>query len=219
MKIDSLAELFRLVHEAQLRDIHTVMPGIVETYDSDTEIATVRAGIKHVVAAEDGSIEYEEYDVIPDVRILFLGGGGRSIKVHLAKGDPVLLLVSEADSSQWQNTGQVSAPDLLSRFDFSHCWGIPTECRNQVAQPIIEVKADGTVWIGGGAAFTAIADRVESLVSQLATAILTAVPAPPDGGAAIQTLAKNALMALGWTNGGLTPPQGSTASSNLKADT
>lgn len=101
------------------KDIHTALPGRIESYDPTTQKADVKPLIKSENVLEDGTIEYLPIPVIPNVPVAFPGGNGFMVTFPLTKGDTCLIIFSEASLDTWLSKGGDVEPSVATRHDFS----------------------------------------------------------------------------------------------------
>jgi hypothetical protein len=124
----TLAELFRRALEAQRQDLHTAIPGkVVKVNTSGGNITSVDAQplIRGWYESEEGEQVMESMPVIPQVPVLFPGGGGYRVTVPIEAGDTVLLVFSEASIDRWFHTGNESDPDVGRRHHLTDAVAIP----------------------------------------------------------------------------------------------
>lgn len=119
--MSGLTELLRLAVESGLSDIHTCLPGTVESYDFATQKASVKPSIKK--AYRDG--ETASMPVIEGVPVVFPRSGGASLTFPVESGDGVLLLFSERSLENWLQQGGEQEPGDPRRMDLSDAIAIP----------------------------------------------------------------------------------------------
>lgn len=96
-----------------LKDLHTSMPGIIESFDPETQLATVQPAIKRIFKTTDGETEFltpTELPVLINVPVIFPRGGGFSLTFPVAKGDECLLNFCERSIDNWHEFGTVREP-------------------------------------------------------------------------------------------------------------
>jgi hypothetical protein len=219
----TLAELIREAITSRLLDVHTAIPAKVKSYNRATQTADCVPMIRHPAPVSDGSVELEEYPVIPNVPVGWLRGGGYSLQMPLAAGDFVLLIFSECDIARWRTSGELADPGDLRRHDLSYPIAFPCVAPDATALAAVggalpdpttagnEAVLDGpsTIRIGGSAAEAlATASRVHQALADLKNAISGAAVVAGDGGASFKTAIMTALSA--W------PP--SLGTTKLKAE-
>lgn len=225
----TLAEIMRLAIESRLLDLHVAIPCKVESYNPATQTVEVLPAVRRPIEDATGEVQHEDLPKLPNVPVLYPSSGSFSQVWPLAAGDFVLVVFCSSAIGTWRQGGDIADPVDLRRHDLSH--GVAIPCVWPAAQvpsklpanplaALLEVGAPVThIQIGAAAtSFAALAAKVETIVGDLAAAILNATPVPNDGGAAIQTAAKTALSGLGWTGGGTVPPVNSTAATKLKSE-
>lgn len=112
----TLEEVIRAAIETRLLEVHTALPGRVETYDAARQKASVKPLLKRSVVRSDGSDFAETLPIIPDVPVVFPRGGGFFLSLPMQPGDFVLLLFSESSIDTWQ-TGAGEETALLEGLD------------------------------------------------------------------------------------------------------
>ena len=105
---DTLGSAILISIVEALKEVNTVLPGIVEEYDADNRTATVRAAIN--VLMRDGSQRLRP--LVQDAPVVFPEAGGYSIRYPLAEGDSVLLLFSQRGLDSWKRSHALAAPGL-----------------------------------------------------------------------------------------------------------
>ena len=115
----TLAEVLSSAMLRQENDIHTALPGKIKSYDATTNTATVSPLIERSIFDDEGNESAGPYADIHSVPVLWPRSGGYTLRMPVSAGDTCLLLVSEADIEQWQESGTLSAPEDDRRFDLS----------------------------------------------------------------------------------------------------
>lgn len=119
-------ELLRLAIDSFLEDVHTCMPGKVESYDADKQKADVKPMLKRLIQHEDGQETVESLPVIPDVPVIFQRGGGFFQSFPLKKGDLVALHFAERSiDSYLSSSGADSDPGVFTRHDLTDAVAVP----------------------------------------------------------------------------------------------
>lgn len=117
----TLEEVLSDAIEDRLLDLYTNMPGIVESYDSTKQTATIRPAIKRTY--EDGSVV--DRPLIQNVPVIFNRGKKSSDTFPLAKGDPVLLCFSMRSIDIWKKQGGSVDPKDFRKFNITDAYAIP----------------------------------------------------------------------------------------------
>lgn len=226
----SEAEIIRLAMDSRLMDVHVALPCRVVTYYRETQTVDVLPMVRRAIHDTEGKIQHEDLPILPNLPVCFPRGGTFSQSWDLVAGDFVLVVFCSWAIGQWRESADISNPVDLRKHDLSHGVAIPglggktgMVPFDVLGAPLITadtLKIHAVVEVGDPVIPTAvpvsIAALVDARIGELADAILNAMPASGDGGAALQAAAKVTLAAAGWTGGGVIPP--TTESSNLKAE-
>ncbi len=222
----TLEELLELVLDQRQRELHTAMPGRVESYDADTQTCDVLPQLK--IQRPDGEGGYKTCDlpVLPHVPVCFPRGGGFFLSFPLQKGDFVLVVFSERAIGNWRQKGEASNPGDLRMHSLAGAVAIPGVFPNSGALD----DADGTNLVLGkdgtaGAQIKITASGVEACggtdpvltkkdAQALYAAINGATVVANDGGASLKSTLLTALGTAGWSTG---VTDGQLGSSKLKA--
>jgi hypothetical protein len=142
-------EILDAFTRGHLAELHTLLPGRIETYDAATGIASVKPLLKRVysIDGEDGEITErgEEYPVIPDCPVAFPRGGGAAITFPLKTGDPCWIMFAERSLDAWLDSDgkTVLDPDDARMHHLTDAVILPAACT--LAAPIATAHADDVV--------------------------------------------------------------------------
>ena len=117
-QLSTLASNIKEGIEARLKELHTSLPGIVESFDPETQTASIQPAIKRIFKTNDGDKEIltpENLPILINVPVQFPRGGGFSITFPVKKGDECLLVFCERSIDSWYTSGKISEP-LSRRF-------------------------------------------------------------------------------------------------------
>lgn len=194
----------------QMAKIHTLIPGIVDSYDEETQTATVRPAVKFAFRKADGGLERYSPGSIPNVPVAFPGSGDFSITWPLEPGESVLLGFCERSIDEWKTVaGEAHEPADARRFDLSDAIAIP--CLRSPATPIPAEGLDAAAMVvratelrlGSASAsdYVALASLVESELGALWTALHTHLHGgiTPGGGVSSATIYVGAAGSVGAT--------------------
>tara|TARA_R110000744_G_scaffold20470_1_gene53728 strand:- start:2966 stop:3682 length:717 start_codon:yes stop_codon:yes gene_type:complete len=115
-KNDSLSTLASNIKqgiESRLKELHTSIPGIIETFDAEKQLATIQPAIKRIFITRDGEKEIltpSDLPLLINVPIIFPRGGGFSLTFPVKKGDECLISFCERSIDNWHNTGKIQIP-------------------------------------------------------------------------------------------------------------
>jgi hypothetical protein len=153
--------------EATLQKYHAPIQGLINRYDSTTQLADVQTVVKLTIQG----IEQTVAPIITDVSVAFPGGRDHSHTWPLFVGDGMTLIPQDADVGAYLASGAVyQQPHSDRRFSLSDAIGFPLVARPQGAVlPPEAMAADGAVlrgltYVGSGLAtqFAARADKADS---------------------------------------------------------
>lgn len=117
----SLEKIVYQMIENRLADLHTAIPGRIETYDK----ATQKASVKPLLKREYKDGQADEYPVITAVPVVFPGTSNGILHFDLIKGDGCLLIFSERSIDKWLSSGDVVSPNSRRKHDLSDAIAIP----------------------------------------------------------------------------------------------
>ena len=81
------------------------IPGIIQSFDSDKQTATIQVAMQAAVGAE-----VKDYPLLVDCPVVVLGGGPAFISFPINKGDSCLVLFADRALDNWYSTGNVVPP-------------------------------------------------------------------------------------------------------------
>lgn len=84
-----------------LSEANTAIPAFIESYDQEMRTVEVSIPISDFKRGDDGSENEEDWPKLPDVPVLFPGGGDFNMSWPLKNGDPVLLVFCQRDLIRW----------------------------------------------------------------------------------------------------------------------
>jgi hypothetical protein len=105
-------------------ELHTAMPGAVDSFDVSKQTANVKLLLKRKVQREDGTVADESLGVAVNVPIVWPAAGGFRLTFPLKQGDGVLIIFAEASIDLWQELGGEQATDSR-RFHLADAIAVP----------------------------------------------------------------------------------------------
>lgn len=156
-KSSNLATLASVIKKAiaeRLKEIHTTMPGIVETFDPVAQTASVQPAIKRIFKTNDGEKEILTPAALPiliNVPVIFPRGGGFSLTFPVAKGDECRLDFCERSIDNWHQFGGIKNPGAKRFHSLSDATAtvglssLPNKIPNYDDANVQLKKDDGTV--------------------------------------------------------------------------
>lgn len=222
----TLPELIAAALHSRVEQIEVSMPGVVVSYDPETQTATVQPGLRRPLMTIDGERDEEQLKPIQNVPVRFDRAASFSVHYNLQAGDGVHLVFCTRSTNEWRQlslpgiatpgetrTHSVSSavcypgffPDAMPGPDRDESIGIPGSSNAR-----IHFQPENGILIGGGTKAVALSELVATQLNTLKSAISSAAThvVPNDGGAAIFAALISALSS--WPD--------SMSSSNLSAD-
>lgn len=111
--LSTLGDVLQRGIDSRLKELHTAMPGIIQSFDAATQTAIVQPAIKRIFKSDTGdTVESIEVELPPliNVPVQFPRGGGFSLTFPVAQGDECLIIFSERSLDYWHESGGVQAP-------------------------------------------------------------------------------------------------------------
>lgn len=120
-----LAEALRLILRHRDSRLWTALPGVVRTYDANTQRADVKPAVVGFLQLTEGE-EEEELPVIPNVPVVLPSGGGFFCSFPLQAGDPVVLIFACRDIGPWKaGEGGVANAQDNRMHDLTDAFAVP----------------------------------------------------------------------------------------------
>jgi len=172
----TLASNIKKGADARLKDTHTSLPGIVESFDAATQLATVQPAIKRIFKTNDGDTELLTPTALPiliNVPVQFPRGGGFSLTFPVKKGDECLLVFCERSIDNWHKFGGVKAPGARRFHDLSDATAFVgiSSMTNKIPDydpSNVQLKKDD-----GSVEFTLLANGTATLDADVSVAVTT----------------------------------------------
>lgn len=143
--------------EGRLKNLHTSMPGIIASFDPDSQTASIQPTIKRIFT-ERGAVNLP---LCVDVPVSFPGGGDFFLTFPVKTGDECILLFSERAIDMWHFGGNTQPPAEYRLHDLSDGMAIvginsqprkipafnnsDTEFRSRDGETKVQIKPDGTI--------------------------------------------------------------------------
>lgn len=156
----TLDEVIREAIRASLLNVHTVMPGTVQSYDNLQNLASVQPSFKRKYVKDE---EVQDLPIINNVPVAFPRAGDSAITFPLKKGDSVLLLFAERSMDKWLTDGGEVSPDDPRTHDLADAIAIPGIYPK--TDPIVGIDSDNLVVRKGNGTKAIFKDDALELVS------------------------------------------------------
>ena len=123
----TLGEVLTDAADARERHFGVALPGIIVSYDSGTQTASVQPAVNRWVPDESSPDEdlSEPLPVLQSVPVMWPKGRNFAFAGTLSAGDPVLLVCIDRDMSGWRSSGAQSDPQDARLHDWSSAVAIP----------------------------------------------------------------------------------------------
>jgi len=119
--VGAMGELLDSVIKRRLFDVRTSMPGVVQSYDAQTQTAEVTVAMNRSLANGQTLNAIK----LPNVRVMFPSSTKYTMRFPLEAGDGVLLVFHERDVDAWRTSGEIGTPATNRRFSLSDVVAIP----------------------------------------------------------------------------------------------
>ncbi len=106
--------LFEII-ESHMIDVHVALPGCVQSYDPETQTATIQLQVKRTLPKGDGTYVTESLPVLENVPVEFMRSKSFAVTVPIAAGDYGLVVFSEMSIDQWRSKGTDTTPADIGR--------------------------------------------------------------------------------------------------------
>lgn len=116
---------YRDLITAARMDMHTAMPGIIQSFDPARMTCTVQPAIRGAIVAPNGRAEAVDLPLLVDCPVVFPGGGGYILTYPLKAGDEALIIIAERCIDAWWQSGGVQAAAEYRLQDLSDGFVIP----------------------------------------------------------------------------------------------
>ncbi len=141
--------------EQHLGDTHTAFAGRIESYDADTQTASIKPMTKFPTALPNGDYEFDDLPIITSVPVLFMRSAGWFVAVSLDVGDSVLVVATELSIAAWRESAgnDPAYPGDLRRHHLANSVCIPglfpTSKKLAHAPPITSTGGDAPAIVIG----------------------------------------------------------------------
>jgi hypothetical protein len=125
-RFDDPEEVMRIWGDALKSQIWNALPGIVESIATiGTQMTvTVQPTIKGRITGADGSVSHVNMPLLPDVPVVFMGGGGAILTFPINVGDECLCVFSSLCIDAWWQLGGVQKQTDIRSHDLSDAFAI-----------------------------------------------------------------------------------------------
>lgn len=163
---DSVAETpFREMVKAERLDLHTALPGIIQSFDPQRMTCEVAPAIRGAIIETNGQARSVDLPLLVDCPVVFPGGGGYALTFPLKPGDDCLVVFAERCIDAWwqsggiQNAAEYRLHDLSDGFVIPGVRSQPQVVRGGVSTTATELRTDD------GRALVRIRDHAMEIVA------------------------------------------------------
>ncbi|MGD8188578.1 Gp138 family membrane-puncturing spike protein [Brevibacillus ginsengisoli] len=119
------AEFHREFADKIFSTMRVSIPGIIQSFDSITQTATVQVAIREHVRQPDMTREWTEIPLLQDVPVVFPRGGGYVLTFPISQGDECLVVFADMCIDAWFSVGGIQNQIEMRRHDLSDAIAIP----------------------------------------------------------------------------------------------
>ena len=116
---DDPVESQRAALDGRQAEIWTALPGIVQSFDPVVMTVTVQPAVAGRVTDETGKTSSVNMPLLPDVPVVFPGGGGFTLTFPVASGDECLVVFASRCIDAWWQSGGIGEPMEPRMHDLS----------------------------------------------------------------------------------------------------
>ena len=116
---------YRDLITAARMDLHTALPGIIQSFDPARMTCSVQPAIRGAIVQPSGQAQAVDLPLLVDCPVVFPGGGGYVLTYPLKAGDECLVVFSERCIDAWWQSGGVQAAAEYRLHDLSDGFVIP----------------------------------------------------------------------------------------------
>jgi hypothetical protein len=117
-------EMLRAAMDGLQARLWTALPGIVQSFDASAMTCVVQPSIQGRLTAVDGAETLVDMPLLPDVPVVFPGGGGCTLTFPVKAGDECLVIFAARGIDYWWQSGGVQKPAETRRHDLSDGFAI-----------------------------------------------------------------------------------------------
>ena len=166
-------------------NLRCCIPGIVQSYNSDTNTAEIQPAIREEIVNEDNSVSYMNLPLLINVPILFPKCSNGGITFPLSQNDEVIVFFSDLSYDNFWLYGNVQNPIEVRRHDLSDGLAIPTAISKKNTQAVsdnLNIKFGDTQIKMSKSEITFVNDYGEVTLTQLIRLLAHKHTAPAMGG-------------------------------------
>lgn len=175
------AETFKSEGKVLAQNLRVAMPGVIQSFDTETVTAVVQPAIRCVETDNDGNRTTRDYPLLTDVPVVFPRGGGCTLTFPVKAGDECLVIFADRCIDFWWQSGGVQEPVDDRMHDLSDAFAIVgpqsqvkkisgisasgAQLRTDDGKAFIEVAAGGNITAQTSGTLTAKEDGGTTITS------------------------------------------------------
>lgn len=116
----TLSDIMALLKEDIFKTLNAVQVGTIESFNPETQTASVQVSIKRVVTEDDqGNRVLSDVPLLPSVPVFQYSGGSSYLTMPIAVGDTCIVLFNDRELDNWYLDGGRPAPTSFRKHDLS----------------------------------------------------------------------------------------------------
>ena len=146
-------DIFKNFEEEIFTTMRVAMPGIIQSFDYETQTASVQLAIRERLKSDDLSRSWVNIPVLVDVPIVLPKAGGYVLTMPINKGDECLVIFADMCIDAWFSNGDIQNQidkrrhDLSDGFAILGTWSQPKKISNYSNNSTQLRTLDGTTYI------------------------------------------------------------------------
>lgn len=117
--IGSEDEVYRAMGDNWKNILKVAVPGIIQSFDPQTQTVTVKPALRENITKEDFSKEWQDVPLLLDVPIVIPRSGGYSLTMPIKAGEECLVVFLDSCMDAWFSFGGIQNQIEKRRHDLS----------------------------------------------------------------------------------------------------
>ena len=140
-------EALRAALDGRQAEMWTALPGIVQSFDPAAMTVSVQPAVAGRISDEAGKAASVDLPILPDVPVVFPGGGGFALTFPVAAGDECLVVFASRCIDAWWQSGGVGEPMEPRMHDLSDAYVeiTPGGAVTAVGPSSVTVRSGGSI--------------------------------------------------------------------------
>lgn len=150
-------EALRAALDGRQAEMWTALPGIVQSFDPAAMTVSVQPAVAGRISDEAGKAASVDLPILPDVPVVFPGGGGFALTFPVAAGDECLVVFASRCIDAWWQSGGVGEPMEPSSVTVRSGGSITLDAPRIVIKGLLSMQSQG-----GGATTATLAGSLNA---------------------------------------------------------